>query len=104
MPRFLAWLGCTSVGCLLPGLALLATTTHAQSIAPCPIQLVDVTAASGITFRHHDGGSGEGYIVEGVSAGLATFDYDNDGFIDIYFLSGAPLVASQMNAAHAVEL
>ncbi|MCI0357619.1 MAG: VCBS repeat-containing protein, partial [Planctomycetaceae bacterium] len=62
-----------------------------QSVSDCPIQLVDVTAASGIDFRHHDGGGGQGYIVEGMTAGLATFDYDNDGLIDIYFLNGAPL-------------
>lgn len=57
----------------------------------CPIQLDDVTAVSGIAFRHTDGGSGRRYIVETVVAGLATFDYDGDGLIDIYFLNGAPL-------------
>ncbi|MFN3150306.1 CRTAC1 family protein [Bremerella sp.] len=57
----------------------------------CDIRLVDVTATSGITFRHNDGGSGEGYIVEAGTAGLALFDYDLDGFIDIYFVNGAPL-------------
>ena len=67
------------------------TFLFAQSAAECPIQLVDVTATTGITFRHMDGGSGLGYIVEGMTAGLATFDYDNDGLIDIFFLSGAPL-------------
>jgi len=58
---------------------------------PGPIQLVDVTAKTGITFRHTDGGSGRRYIVEYVSAGLALFDYDGDGDEDIYFLNGAPL-------------
>jgi hypothetical protein len=53
--------------------------------------LTDVTATSGITFRHDDGGSGEKYIVETVSAGLALFDFDGDGLIDIYFVNGAPL-------------
>jgi hypothetical protein len=78
-------------------LVALATTAAAPAIAfsqekeACPIQLVDVTASSGITFRHHDGGSGQGYIVEGVCGALATFDYDNDGRIDIYFLNGAAL-------------
>ena len=57
----------------------------------CPIQLVDVTATSGITFRHHHGGSGEGYIVEGGVGGLALFDFDGDGWTDIYFTNGAPL-------------
>ena len=63
----------------------------AESLADCPIQLLDATAASRIAFRHTDGGSGKRYIVESVVAGLATFDYDGDGWIDIYFLNGAPL-------------
>ncbi|MCZ7639950.1 MAG: CRTAC1 family protein [Verrucomicrobia bacterium] len=57
----------------------------------CPIQLRDVTRETGITFRHTDGSSGRRYIVETVSCGLATFDYDGDGDVDIYFVNGAPL-------------
>jgi enediyne biosynthesis protein E4 len=29
--------------------------------------------------------------MEAVASGLATFDYDKDGCVDIYFLNGAPL-------------
>ena len=58
---------------------------------PCPLRMANVTAQSGITFRHTDGGSGRRYIVESVVAGLALFDYDGDGWIDIYFTNGAPL-------------
>lgn len=63
-----------------------------------PIQLTDVTEATGIAFRHTDGGTGQRYIVETVSAGLALFDYDGDGDIDIYFLNGAALEAPQSDA------
>ncbi len=56
-----------------------------------PIQLQDITEQSGITFVHTDGHSGEYYIMENVTGGLALFDYDNDGWMDIYFLNGAPL-------------
>ncbi len=56
-----------------------------------PIVLHDVTPETGITFRHTDGSSGQRYIVETVASGLATFDYDGDGLIDIYFLNGRPL-------------
>ncbi|MBE7504109.1 MAG: CRTAC1 family protein [Verrucomicrobiales bacterium] len=57
----------------------------------CPIHLRDVTRQTGIAFRHTDGSSGRRYIVETVSCGLATFDYDGDGDVDIYFVNGAPL-------------
>ena len=50
-----------------------------------------MTAETGIDFVHTDGGGGRKYIVEYVASGLATFDYDNDGLIDIYFLNGRPL-------------
>ncbi len=51
----------------------------------------EVTKETGVTFRHTDGSSEKYYIMETVSAGLALFDYDNDGDIDIYFINGAPL-------------
>lgn len=59
------------------------------------IEFSDVTAQSGVRFSHTDGSSGRHYIVEYVSAGLATFDFDNDGDIDIYFLNGAPQLGTK---------
>ncbi len=71
------------------GLRILMAEAAAE--LPCPIHLVDATASSGITFRHTDGGAGQQYLVEFMTGGLALFDYDNDGRIDIYFLNGSPL-------------
>ena len=87
---------------LAGGLALLAVAVWLATVwlrrpvaAVGPIELQDVTLQTGITFVHTDGSSGRRYIVEPMSAGLATFDYDLDGRIDIYFLNGAPLPGSQ---------
>jgi hypothetical protein len=60
-----------------------------------PIQLRDVTPQTGIAFVHTDGHSGRRYIMETVTAGLALFDYDGDGYIDVYFLNGAPLPGAE---------
>ena len=60
-----------------------------------PIQLKDVTRRTGIDFQHTDGSSGRRYIVEAMSAGLALFDYNGDGLVDVYFLNGAPLSGSE---------
>jgi hypothetical protein len=75
------------MGCVLVILIYASSPAHAQST----IKLTDVTKDTRITFRHTDGSSGRYYVVETVSAGLALFDYDNDGDVDIYFLNGAPL-------------
>ncbi len=61
------------------------------------IQFQDVADRTGIAFIHYDGSSGERYIVETVTAGLALFDYDNDGDEDVYLLTGAPLRGSQVD-------
>jgi len=53
------------------------------------MRLEDVTVLTGIGFKHTDGAAGKYHITEPMSAGLALFDYDSDGDIDIYFLNGA---------------
>src|SRR5262245_39409152 len=83
-----------------PGIAsglfclMLSAPPHQAADAPSPIQFQNVTQQTGITFVHTDGGSGQRYIVESVASGLATFDYNGDGKIDILFLNGAPLPGS----------
>ena len=57
---------------------------------PVP-QLEDITAKTGITFQHTADPSKK-YIVESMSGGVILFDYDRDGWLDIYF-TNAPTVA-----------
>jgi len=64
--------------------ALLSCLPAAPAGAECPIKFRDVTAQTGIDFVHTHGGSDRKYIVETVTAGLALFDYDNDGYPDIF--------------------
>ena len=56
---------------------------------PIP-QLEDVTAKTGITFKHA-ADPAKKYIVESMSGGVIVFDYDRDGWPDIYF-TNAPTV------------
>ncbi|MHB8903236.1 MAG: FG-GAP repeat domain-containing protein, partial [Thermoguttaceae bacterium] len=63
----------------------------------CTIRLADATQASAIAFRHTDGSTGRRYIVETVTAGIATFDYDGDGLVDIYFVNGGPTPESKFD-------
>ena len=91
---------------LAVGLAVLAASVSVvcaplacrRSAAPAsPIWLRDVSRDTGIQFVHYDGSSGQKYIVETVTAGLALFDYDGDGDEDVYFLNGAPLRGSKVD-------
>lgn len=69
-----------------------APASPAQTtLTACPTQFRDISSETGITFQHTDGSSGQHYIVEAMSAGVGTLDYDGDGWIDIYFPNGAPL-------------
>jgi hypothetical protein len=72
----------------------LLTAVAALAFASAPqaqITFEDVTAKSGVTFTHTDGSSGRHYLIETMSAGVALFDYNRDGKVDIYFVNGAPL-------------
>ncbi|MCB1127982.1 MAG: VCBS repeat-containing protein, partial [Verrucomicrobiae bacterium] len=48
----------------------------------------DITDPAGIRFKHSVGDAELSNIVEGTGPGGAMFDYDNDGFPDLYFVSG----------------
>ena len=53
---------------------------------PPKIAFTDITAQAGITFRHVASPE-KRYIVESMSGGVALFDYDNDGDLDIYLVN-----------------
>jgi len=58
---------------------------------PIP-QFVDVSATSGITFEHICGSPYEkNYIFEAKGGGLAAFDYNNDGLMDLLLVQGSTL-------------
>ncbi len=82
---------------LLYGLLVGSSHRLAGAEGTGPIQLRDVTAASGIRFIHTDGSSGRYHIVETVCSGLALLDYDGDGDEDIYFLNGGALPGTQFD-------
>jgi hypothetical protein len=62
-------------------------------------QFVDITAKAGITFTHTSDASKK-YIVESMSGGVILFDYNRDGWPDIYF-TNAPTVAMAIAGKHS---
>jgi enediyne biosynthesis protein E4 len=67
---------------------------HAGSAArrPTPsISFSDVTGVSGIDFHLTCGSLEKRYIMETMCGGVAVFDYDNDGWMDIFLVNGSTL-------------
>jgi hypothetical protein len=52
-------------------------------------QFADVTTRSGVNFKHEASLTSEKYLPEAMGAGVAMFDYDNDGYLDLFFVNGA---------------
>jgi hypothetical protein len=54
-------------------------------------KFTDVTSARGVHFQNLSSHTSKKYLIETMGAGVALFDYDNDGRLDIYLVNGAPL-------------
>jgi enediyne biosynthesis protein E4 len=66
-----------------------AAAVFAPSAAPPPAYFEDRSAHSGILFVLNNAVSAERHQIETMAGGVAVFDYDNDGYPDIYFANGA---------------
>ena len=56
-----------------------------------PGHFVDITKKSGVHFQYQPSHTSRKYLIETMGAGVALFDYDNDGRLDIFLVNGAPL-------------
>jgi len=91
-----------SATCLRPGLVIVLLGVLALAV-PCgfaqadhpPVQLAnftDVAVKSGLTMMNVFGGiDTKKYIIETTGTGIAVFDYDNDGWPDIFVVNGTTL-------------
>lgn len=56
-----------------------------------PPKFIDATSTLGLSFRNMASHTSKKYLIETMGAGVALFDYDNDGRLDIFVVNGAPL-------------
>jgi hypothetical protein len=55
------------------------------------VQFTDITGRSGIDFQHENSATSNKYLIETMGGGVALFDADNDGRLDVFFTNGARL-------------
>jgi hypothetical protein len=81
-----------SFGVLLIGAAVARQTSPTASVEkPFPGKFTDVTSALGVHFKYLSSHTPKHYLLETMGGGVALFDYDNDGRLDIFLVNGAPL-------------
>jgi len=64
-----------------------------QAPPPFDVRFADVTKESGIDFKHESSPTPQKYLIETMGGGVAVLDFDNDGWLDVFFTNGAPLSA-----------
>ena len=67
---------------LRPAIVLMAVAQ-----AP-PGGLIDVAESACIAWRHSNGESADHYLVETTTGGAGFFDFDNDGLLDVFLVTG----------------
>jgi len=70
----------------------------AAGTVPSPVQMRDNATAAGLVFTLENGATPEKYLPETMTGGIAAFDYDNDGRIDIFFTNGAEFPAMRKSS------
>jgi enediyne biosynthesis protein E4 len=105
------WLGCLLFGLCAVALSQGSPSPKARPVAPKKssqpspeILFTDITRAAGIDFHLTCGGPQKLYIMESMCGGIAVFDYDNDGWMDIFLVQGSTLEDLKAGKCHPSKL
>jgi hypothetical protein len=73
---------CIAIGCL-SAIALVAATSG--------VRFIDITEKAGIKATILSGSTKKDYVLEVNGSGVCWFDYNNDGYMDLYLVNGSTL-------------
>ena len=76
---------------LTPRVAAAAFALAAAGVPAGPIVFENVVERSGVHFVMDNSASARKHQIETMISGVAIFDYNNDGLMDLYFVNGARL-------------
>jgi enediyne biosynthesis protein E4 len=82
---------CNARAQVIPAAPSAAVAPASVSAPIVPGKFTDVTAASGVRFVGVASHTSHKYLLETMGSGVAVFDYDNDGILDLFFVNGAPV-------------
>ena len=94
-PALLAFLAAALATGAIDAMQYAPPTRHVPPASPHAARAVtfdDVTDASGLSaFRHVSGTADKHFLIETTGSGVALFDFDGDGLLDIYLVNGSKL-------------
>src|SRR5271170_1279219 len=78
---------------VLLSISVLLAVDNPQNTTPKPLAyFTDIASQAGLTMTNTFGGvTTKKYIIETTGTGVAIFDYDNDGWPDIFIVNGTKL-------------
>lgn len=68
----------------------LKTAAAAPMLTQYPLQFTDVSESAGMRWAYRNGATGKHHMIETTGGGVAFFDYNNDGLLDIFALQSGP--------------
>src|SRR5690348_11989520 len=94
MTRSLDWISMPRAG-TIAAIVFLMFAAAFWKTAPIPATasasneiFTDITEEAGISWRQLSGESPDRFLIETMGGGVAFFDFDNDGLLDIFFVNG----------------
>ena len=72
---------------VIASLAATVRLLHTES----PATYIEAAHSAGLNFRFRNSPTSRKYLIETMGGGVAIFDYDNDGWPDVFFVNGAAL-------------